>query len=96
MRNLAAAAAATLAACSTAPANPPVVGQTGYICRNAGLDRFAGQPATSELGAEMLGATGARVLRWVRPGMMVTMEFRQDRLTVHLGADGRVESAACG
>ncbi|MCY7398715.1 MAG: hypothetical protein LH466_07765 [Sphingomonas bacterium] len=44
----------------------------------------------------MLAASGARTLRWVAKGMMVTMEYRGDRLTVHLDANNRVESATCG
>jgi hypothetical protein len=32
----------------------------------------------------------------VRPGQMVTMEFDARRLTLEIGADGRVVSARCG
>ena len=31
-----------------------------------------------------------------RTGMMVTMDFRADRLTVYLDAANRVERASCG
>ena len=60
------------------------------------LDRFAGRPATSELGAEMLAASGARTLRWVRFGAMITMEFSPSRLTVRLDPQGKIASANCG
>jgi hypothetical protein len=97
MRKVALIAPALLAACATAPAEPPVHGQVpGYICRNEGLDRFAGRQATSELGAEMLAASGAKNLRWVRFGAMITMEFSPSRLTVRLDQQGRVASATCG
>jgi hypothetical protein len=97
MRKLALLAPAPLLACSTAPAVIPVHGETpGYICRNDGLDRFAGRPATSELGAEMLAASGSRTLRWVRFGAMITMEFSPSRLTVRLDQQNRIASATCG
>ena len=97
MRRVALLAPALLAACSTAPAKPPVHGEVpGYICGNDGLDRFAGRPATSELGAEMLAASGAKTLRWVRFGAMITMEFSPSRLTVRLDQQNRVASATCG
>jgi hypothetical protein len=85
----------TLAACATAPA-PPAVAGPGATCRNEGLAAFVGKPATKELGAQMLATSGARALRWVEKGMMVTMDFRDDRLTVHLDAANRVERAICG
>ena len=44
----------------------------------------------------MLRESGARALRWVPKGMMVTMDYRGDRLTVHLDAANRVERANCG
>jgi len=75
---------------------PPVMGEPPASCRPAGLASFTGQPATQELGTRMLAASGARVLRWVADGMMVTMDFRGDRLTVHLDRNNRVERASCG
>ena len=84
-----------LAACATAPADP-VVAEPAETCRKEPLAGFVGQPATQALGARMLRETGARTLRWVPEGMMVTMDYRGDRLTVHLDAANRVERANCG
>jgi len=96
MRNALLLAPVMLAACATAPA-PPVHGsEPGYICRHGGLDRFAGRPATSELGSEMLAASGAKRLRWVPFGAMITMDFSPSRLTVRLDQQNRVVSATCG
>ena len=39
--------------------------------------------------------TGARTLRWVQPGMAVTMDYRDDRLTVYAGRRNMVERASC-
>jgi hypothetical protein len=44
----------------------------------------------------MLAASGARQLRWVPHGGIITMEFSPNRLTVRLDQANRVESATCG
>ena len=93
MRNLFLGAALTLSACSTVPAAPA---EPSGTCRNEGLERFVGQPASAELGAQMLAASGARILRWAGYGMMITMDFSPNRLTVRLTQDNRVEAASCG
>ena len=86
-----------LTGCTTNMAEPPVAGETpGFACRGDSLASYVGQPATTGLGAQMLRETGARHLRWVAKGMMVTMDFREDRLTVYLDAANRVERASCG
>ena len=90
-------AAVPLAACAVNMTDPPVAGVTpGFACRGDGLAVFTGQEATTDLGARMLAQTGARHLRWVARGMMVTMDFREDRLTVYLDGANRVERASCG
>ena len=71
------------------------VGANG-ACTTEGLQELAGQPATSELGAEAMRRSGARALRWIRPGDAVTMDYRQDRLNVRLDAENRVEGFDCG
>ena len=97
MRSLAMLSMLALTACAAATASqPPAQGSSAMICRGDDLGRFVGQPASEELGAEMLRTSGARNLRWVAKGMMVTMDFREDRLTVWLTADNRVERANCG
>ena len=82
-------------ACATTPAEP-VIAEPAETCRRDALASFTGQPATAELGARMLRESGARKLRWVPQGMMVTMDYRGDRLTVRLDANNRVERASCG
>jgi hypothetical protein len=98
MRNSALLTLFALTACAAAPppAPMPVHGASAYVCRGESLAHFAGRPATQELGAEMLRVSGARDLRWVASGMMVTMEFSPERLTVWLKPDNRVDRATCG
>ena len=86
-----------LAACATTAPQPPVVGSgSGYVCHAFPERDFVGRVASSEVGAELLRASGANVIRWVQPGMMVTMDYREDRLTVRLDASNRIVSASCG
>lgn len=65
------------------------------MCKRDSLSSFVGQLATPELGARLLAATGARAIRWVSKGTMVTMDYREDRLTVYLDGGNRVERASC-
>ena len=66
------------------------------ICRNDNLAQFVGQPASQDLGARLLAASGARTIRWVPKGGVITMDFNPSRLTVQLDGSNRVESANCG
>lgn len=87
-----------LSACAGAggegPATPPAAAEGP--CRNDGLDRFTGQKASAEVGAELLKASGAKTLRWGGPGMAMTMDFRPDRLTVSYDEAMVITSARCG
>ena len=85
-----------LTACMVTPSGQPGADEPSQACRNEALAQFIGQPASQELGARMLAATGARTIRWVAHGMMVTMDFRADRITVFLDPSNRVERASCG
>jgi len=97
MRKVFLLAPALLASCSTAPAQVPMHGVTpGHKCDTAGTDPFIGHTATSDIGAAIMRVSHAAVLRWAPPGVMLTMDYREDRVTVHLGPDGRVTQIKCG
>ena len=98
MRKAIALAALLGAGCTAMAAHePPVHGDTpGHECRSEGLDAFVGQDATAELGGEILAKSGAKVLRWLQPGQIVTMEFRADRVNVKLDAQNKVAAVTCG
>ena len=65
-------------------------------CGNDNLAQFVGQSASQDLGARLLAASGARTIRWVPKGGVITMDFNPSRLTVQLDGSNRVESANCG
>jgi len=85
-----------LAACTIAQSDQTATPGPAGTCRSERLSQFVGQPASQELGARMLAASKARVIRWVPKGGIVTMDYREDRLTVHLDGSNRVETANCG
>ena len=85
-----------LSACTVAQSDGTAPGTLPGTCRPAPLDRFTGQQASQELGARILAATGARLIRWVPKGGVVTMEFSAERVTVLLDGSNRVERASCG
>jgi len=95
MRNAAVSLLALLSAC--AAAQPPVRGETpGHSCRTSGTDRFVGLVRSDRAGREIMKAAHAAVIRWAPPGVMLTMDFRDDRVTVYLGPDRRITRIACG
>ena len=100
MRNLALLAPALLAACA-ANAPPPqqttVHGETpGHKCETAGTEQFAGQPGTSATGAAIMRSSHAAVLRWAPPGVMLTMDYREDRVTIWLDPARKIAQIKCG
>ena len=95
MRKPALLATLALSACAAAPAAEGPTASDA-VCNSEGLAAIIGQPFTEELGKRMLRDSGARTLRNVAPGTMVTMDFSAQRLTVYLTADNRIERASCG
>jgi peptidase inhibitor I78 family protein len=97
MHKIALFAPLLLAACTTAPGETPVHGETaGHKCDNARAGSFIGQPGTSEAGAAIMKATNSGTLRWAWPNSALTMDFRVDRVTVVLASDGKVARIDCG
>lgn len=100
MRTIAGGLLTMTMACATVPPGeeppPEEVGGSGHRCDESGLGDLVGRPATGELGAEALRRSGARALRWIRPGDAVTMDYRPDRLNIHLDGENRVDQFRCG
>ena len=93
MRSALLATLLLLPSCTTT-ANPGE--NSRHTCNAAGMDRFVGLPGSSETGAAILQATHSAELRWAPPGYMLTMDYREDRVTVRLGPDRRVTALNCG
>lgn len=94
MRNLALILFTPLATACTSMA-PPSVTPAAEACSPQALARYAGFAADDALAARMKRETGKVAVRIVKPGMAVTMDYREDRLTVYVDATNKVERASC-
>ena len=93
MRNLLLLLLTPLAAACTSMAAPVVT--PGEACSPPALARYTGLVANDALATRMKRETGKIALRWVKPGMAVTMDYREDRLTAYVDAANKVERASC-
>ena len=66
------------------------------VCGAKSVQSYIGSHATSKISNGMRISSGAKVIRFIRAGDIVTMEFSEERLTVHLDARDFITSAACG
>lgn len=92
MRILAVAALLT-AGCATAPAAE--AGGSGK-CDAAPAQKLIGRSRSAQVGAEARRLSGATALRWIAPGTMVTMDYREDRVNLRVDAAGKVVRVDCG
>jgi hypothetical protein len=95
MRSVLALVPLAIAGCAAAPGPGPAT-PAGGTCNAGPGEAVVGQPVSEETGRKILAATGARILRWAAPGMMMTMEFSPERVTVHYGTDNRIGQVVCG
>ena len=87
------ALALALVGCATS-GEPPLHG-AGH-CKAEAAVSLVGQPGTAELAAKALKLSGARVVRWIRPGSAVTMDYNPGRLDIDLDENGKVSRFRCG
>ncbi|MFL9583761.1 I78 family peptidase inhibitor [Stenotrophomonas sp. AB1(2024)] len=94
-----------LTACSTPPKSstePTVVDPVPHVadggtmeCNPDVLEQFNGKVADEALVKEAVAASGAKNARVVKPGMAVTMDFREDRLTINVNGKNEIERIGC-
>jgi hypothetical protein len=83
--------------CTTPPPGEPEVPLHGAgSCDATGTDHLVGRQATAELSAEAQRLSNARTVRWLKPGQMVTMEYRADRLSISVDEQNLVTKIRCG
>jgi hypothetical protein len=71
---------------------PPLRGK----CSADGLGNLVGRVATLGLVNRARARSGASAARVLRPGQIVTMEFREGRLNVNVDESNRVKNFTCG
>ncbi len=81
---------ALLTACETVP-----MAGAGK-CDATRVRNFVGALGTSDMGDALLKRSGARTLRWLAPGSMATMDYRQDRLNVRVDGRNFITGLDCG
>lgn len=65
------------------------------ICRGDAADALAGRRRMTD--EQAMRATGASIVRQIRPGQGVTMDYRQERVTIETNPKtGTIVRAFCG
>jgi hypothetical protein len=91
MRALAAAALLT-AGCAT----PAAEAVGGGRCDASRAQKLIGRTKSAEVGAKALRLSGATALRWIAPGTMVTMDYRENRVNLRVDGAGKIVKVDCG
>jgi len=89
-----ATAAMLMGLCSCAAASAPE--SSVRSCDASKVQSLVGQAASGELAARARRLSGARVVRWLRPGQIITMEYSAERLNFVLDARNKIQSIRCG
>ena len=65
------------------------------MCKPEAAEGLVGKSRLSD--AEAMGLTGATIVRQIKPGDAVTMDYRQERVTIETDpASGKIVRAMCG
>lgn len=79
------------------PATPePAAPPTAAECDASKAQFAVGQTYNAELAEQARTAAGAKTVRRLVPGQVVTMEYNGSRLNLDTDAAGKVTSARCG
>ncbi len=81
---------------ATGQREPISLRDDGDECGASLVQSFVGIRANTTLRSEIATRSGARDIRWIEPGMAVTMDFRGDRLNGELDVDGVITALRCG
>ncbi|WP_249975922.1 I78 family peptidase inhibitor [Vreelandella olivaria] len=98
--------ATLLAACASVPDDesappPPTVGQeevssAGATCNIDTIQYAIGEPFDEANVPQLQSESSARQVRVLRPGSAATMDYREDRLNIHLESNDMIEALRCG
>lgn len=90
---LALVGAGLLASCAALDTTPPE--DTQVICQTRTLEWMVGKQADETLLNRAKVESTAKVVRVLRPGQMVTMEYSDQRLNIYVDANNVVERYSC-
>ncbi|MBA4748456.1 MAG: hypothetical protein H2056_07060 [Sphingopyxis sp.] len=77
------------------PGGTDSVPETADLCGAAKVTSWVGKADSPAAREAITKASGAKNIRWITPGMPVTMDYWQDRLNANIGADGRFAGFNC-
>jgi len=66
------------------------------LCNADKAQSAIGKTATQDVVDKIVADSGARSARVIKPGMAVTMDFREDRVNVDVDAANAIKSIRCG
>lgn len=91
-------ALATLALCACVVVPPPEAAQPAVPakCQTDKLEPFLGRTLTAPLADEIRERSGSRSVRVIMPNMAVTLDYREDRLNIHVDDKSVVTKLTCG
>ena len=78
-----------------ADASAPTPEEPAMICQADKGQWAVGQLADETLVAKIQADTTSRSVRIIKPGMAVTMDYREDRVNLDVDADNRVLTVRC-
>lgn len=76
-------------------ATPPFAEEPAMTCQADKGQWAIGQIADEALVAKVMADTTSDRVRVIRPGMAVTMDYREDRVNLDVDADNRVTGVRC-
>ncbi|RHW17079.1 Elastase inhibitor AFLEI Flags: Precursor [Sphingomonas gilva] len=66
------------------------------VCDAEAVQDLAGKPYTEAVGQDAQTRSNARSMRLIRPGMAVTMDYRNDRLNIEVDDKNVITTVRCG
>ncbi len=91
---LAALVPLALAACATPPpADAPAVSAK---CNGDAASAHLGHAGTAEMAEAARKDAGAELVRVLKPNQPMTLDYRGERLNVHVDANGKIVRLTCG
>jgi Peptidase inhibitor I78 family len=66
------------------------------VCDAAAVQNLVGKPYTEAVGKDAQARSKSKSMRLIRPGMAVTMDFRNDRLNIEVDEKNAITAVRCG
>jgi Peptidase inhibitor I78 family len=68
----------------------------GFECSAEAAQYALGQKTSVELATTLMKKTGTKTLRWIAPDMIVTLDYRSDRLNIYYDDRMIITKVDCG